>query len=167
MFIILMGVSGCGKTTIGKQAADYFGVPYYEGDSFHSQENVEKMSQGIPLTDEDREGWLDTLSKLIQDRLDVGESGVLACSALKQKYRDRLCVDHELVRFVYLKGSFGLIQSRLAGRSGHYMPSGLFASQFDALEEPEDAFIIQIDQSIEGILGEVVSCLTQIGFAHK
>jgi len=166
MFIIFMGVSGCGKTTIGKKTADVFGVQYFEGDEYHPQENVEKMSQGIPLTDEDREGWLDTLSQLIRDTLDAGQSGVLSCSALKQKYRDRLCVDPDLVRFIYLKGSFGLIQSRMKQRTDHYMPANLLASQFTTLEEPDDVFTVNIDQPPEEIIDEVVSYLTRIGVAN-
>jgi len=166
MFIIFMGVSGCGKTTIGKKTADVFGVQYFEGDEYHPQENVEKMSQGIPLTDEDRKGWLDTLSKLIRDTLDAGQSGVLSCSALKQKYRDRLCVDPDLVRFIYLKGSFGLIQSRMKQRTDHYMPANLLASQFTTLEEPDDVFTVNIDQPPEEIIDEVVSYLTRIGVAN-
>jgi carbohydrate kinase (thermoresistant glucokinase family) len=166
MFIIFMGVSGCGKTTIGKKTADVFAVPYFEGDEYHPQENVDKMSQGIPLTDEDREGWLDTLSQLLREKLEAGESGVLSCSALKQKYRDRLCVDPDQVRFIYLKGSFGLIQKRLQQRSGHYMPANLLASQFDALEEPDDGITVNIDQAPESIVNEVVAYLKSIGFTH-
>ena len=166
MFIIFLGVSGCGKTTIGKKTADVFGVPYFEGDEYHPQENVEKMSQGIPLTDEDREGWLDTLSQLIGDKLDRDEAGILSCSALKEKYRDRLCVDRDLVRFIYLKGTYTLIRSRLNERTGHYMPANLLASQFAALEEPDDVFTVNIDQPAEAVLQEVVAYLTRIGFVQ-
>lgn len=159
MFIIFMGVSGCGKTTIGKKTADVLGVPYYEGDEYHSPENVEKMSRGIPLTDEDREDWLDTLSQLLRNKLGAGESGVLSCSALKQKYRDQLCIDPKQVLFIYLKGSYGLIRSRMQARIGHYMPSDLLKSQFEALEEPEDVFAVNIDQAPEEILDKVLSYL--------
>ena len=164
MFIIFMGVSGCGKTTIGKKTADLFGVAYYEGDDYHPPENVEKMSQGIPLSDEDREGWLETLSKLIKEKLDVGESGVLSCSALKETYREKLRVNSELVRFVYLKGTYDLIRSRMKARTGHYMPADLLKSQFEALEEPKDVFTVDVGKDPNDILYEVVAYLITIGF---
>lgn len=165
MFIIVMGVSGCGKTTIGKKIAEAFEVPYYEGDAFHPPENVDKMSRGVPLTDEDRRGWLEVLAELIQDKLDAGESGVLACSALKEKYRQQLCIAPDRVRFVYLKGDYETVHDRMQGRTGHYMPPGLLKSQFEALEEPDDAFTIDINQPVDVILGEVMGFLRNIGFA--
>jgi len=164
MFVIFMGVSGCGKTTIGEKAANVLSVPYYEGDAFHPQENVEKMSRGIPLTDEDRDGWLEKLSGLIREKLDQGDSGVLSCSALKQKYRDRLRIDPHLVHFIYLKGTYEVIRSRMEARSGHYMPAELLKSQFEALEEPENAFTIDIEQTPDEILEKVLSFLHGIGF---
>lgn len=164
MFIIFMGVSGCGKTTIAKRTADKLGVPYYEGDEFHPLKNIEKMSQGVPLTDEDREDWLEQLSQLIRTKLDAGESGILSCSALKENYRKRLYVDSDRVRFIYLKGSYELILSRLRNRTDHYMPTHLLASQFDALEEPGDVFTVNIDQAAEAILIEVTTYLEEIGF---
>lgn len=167
MFIIFMGVSGCGKTTIGKKTADILDIPYYEGDDYHPPENVEKMSQGIPLTDQDREDWLDTLSQLIHDKLVADESGVLSCSALKKKYRDQLRIDPKQVLFIYLKGSYGLIRSRLKDRSDHYMPADLLKSQFEALEEPDDAFTIDIDRAPDEILDEVVAHLTRLGVTHE
>jgi len=163
MFIIFMGVSGCGKTTIGKKTAAILGVPFYEGDDYHPEENVEKMSQGIPLTDEDRDGWLDTLSKLISEKLDAGESGVLSCSALKKKYREKLRVDPERVCFIYLKGSYDLIWSRMQVRTGHYMPADLLKSQFDDLEEPENGFIVDIDQPPNDVLDDVLAYLRCVG----
>lgn len=167
MFIIFMGVSGCGKTTIGKVTAEAFGLPFYEGDDFHPPENVEKMTTGIPLTDEDRAGWLEALSNLIRQKLDEGESAVLSCSALKKKYRDQLRVDPERVHFIYLKGSYALIRARMEGRSGHYMPPELLRSQFDALEEPEDAVTIHIDQSPIEIFQQVCFFLENLGFNAK
>jgi carbohydrate kinase (thermoresistant glucokinase family) len=164
MFTILMGVSGCGKTTIGKQTADKLGIPFYEGDDFHPQSNIEKMSHGIPLTDEDRYAWLERLAQLIQEKLDLGESGVLSCSALKQKYRDLLRIDPDQVVFIYLKGSYELIFKRLQERTDHYMPSHLLASQFESLEEPGEVFTVNIDQSPEAILAEVFTYLEEIGF---
>jgi gluconokinase len=167
MFIIFMGVSGCGKTTIGKKTADKLGVPYYEGDEFHPLTNIEKMSQGIPLTDEDREDWLSQLSLLIQTKLDAEESGVLSCSALKEIYRKRLCIDPDRVHFIYLKGNYDLILSRLRDRTDHYMPAHLLASQFEALEEPNDVFTVDINQATEAILDEVFAYLVEIGFADN
>ncbi len=164
MFFIFMGVSGCGKTTIGKKAADVLGLPYYEGDDYHPRENVDKMARGIPLTDEDRAGWLEKLSHLIHQKLDEGESGILSCSALKKKYREQLRVDCERVHFIYLKGDYELIQARMEGRTGHYMPPELLRSQFEALEEPEDALTIDIDQEPEEILAQVLSFIGEIGF---
>jgi carbohydrate kinase (thermoresistant glucokinase family) len=165
MFIIVMGVSGCGKTTIGKKIAEAFEVPYYEGDAFHPPENVDKMSRGVPLTDEDRRGWLEVLAELIRDKLDAGESGVLACSALKGKYRQQLRISPDRVWFVYLKGDYETIHTRIQERTGHYMPPGLLKSQFEALEEPDDAFTIDINQPVDVILGEVMGFLRWIGFA--
>ena len=163
MFIVFMGVSGCGKTTIGKKTAAILGVPFYEGDDYHPEENVEKMSQGISLTDEDRDGWLDTLSKLISEKVDDGESGVLSCSALKKKYREKLRVDPERVCFIYLKGSYDLIWSRMQVRTGHYMPADLLKSQFDDLEEPENDFIVDIDQPPNDVLDDVLAYLRCVG----
>lgn len=165
MFIIFMGVAGCGKTTLGKITAEALGVPFYEGDEFHPQENVEKMSQGIPLTDEDRSGWLETLAELIRTHLEQGDSGILTCSALKEKYRQRLRVDKDLVHFIFLKGSYEVIQDRMSGRTGHYMPVELLKSQFDALEEPEDAFVVDIEQSPEEAMEDILEYLQGIGFS--
>ena len=152
-----MGVSGCGKTTIGKITAETLGVPYYEGDDYHPQENVEKMSQGIPLNDEDRADWLDLLAYLIREKMAEGKSGILSCSALKKKYRDQLTVDLEQVYFIYLKGSYQLIRERMDKRANHYMPPDLLRSQFETLEEPDEIFTIGIDQSPEKILAQVIN----------
>lgn len=160
MFIIFMGVSGCGKTTIGKMMAEVLDVPYYEGDEYHPQENVDKMSRGIPLDDDDRDGWLQRLSDLIREKLDKGESGVLSCSALKKEYRDRLRVDPDRVHFIYLKGSYELIRDRMKKRKNHYMPANLLKSQFETLEEPGQVFTIDIDQSPEEILAQVMFYVT-------
>ena len=164
MFIIFMGVSGCGKTTIGKQTARALNLPYYEGDDFHPESNIEKMSHGIPLTDGDRDAWLEKLAQLIQSKLDRSESGVLSCSALKEQYRERLNIDPQKVFFIYLKGSYDLILKRLSARLGHYMPPELLRSQFDTLEEPEDIFTIDINQSPEAILEQVLQYIYQVKF---
>lgn len=164
MFIIMMGVSGCGKTTIGRLAAEKLGIPYYEGDDYHPPANVSKMAAGIPLDDADRDVWLERLAKLIQNKLDEDQSGVLSSSALKQKYRDRLRVDPDQVHFIYLKGSYELILARMAARKDHYMPAKLLQSQFETLEEPQDVFTVQINQTPEEILAEVLDYLRDLGF---
>jgi len=135
-------------------------MPYYEGDEYHPKENVEKMARGIPLNDEDRDVWLQRLSDLIQKTLDEGESGVLSCSALKKNYRDQLMVDPDKVHFIYLKGRYERIRERMQKRTNHYMPSDLLWSQFETLEEPDDIFTIEIDQSPEEILAQVMSYIT-------
>ena len=163
MFIIFMGVSGCGKTTIGKLTAQKMNVPFYEGDQCHPLANIEKMSQGIPLTDHDRDEWLTALTDLIRTKLNANESGVLACSALKESYRKRLQVDDELVCFIYLKGDYNLILSRMKARTGHYMPPDLLKSQYEALEEPEDAIIVNIAPPPEEIVSEVWVSLAKKG----
>jgi gluconokinase len=137
MVIILMGVSGAGKTRIGKCLAAELEWSFYEGDDYHSPSNVEKMSQGIALTDADRAPWLDALHELIGELLAQDESAVLTCSALKRAYRERLGQGHDGVHIVYLHGSYELIRQRLKERRGHFMRADLLASQFEALEAPE------------------------------
>ena len=151
MFVIVMGVSGCGKSTVGQLLAGKMGCAFYDGDDFHPAANIAKMSQGIPLNDDDRAGWLAALADLIRRTLQNGGSGVLACSALKQKYRDVLRVDADQVKFVYLKGSYDLIKARMEARPGHYMKPGMLDSQFAALEEPTDAVTVSIEPSPEEI----------------
>ena len=157
MILIVMGVSGSGKSTIGQMLADQIGWPFFDGDDFHPPANVEKMSQGIPLTDEDRASWLAALTRLIRDTLHKEESAVLACSALKARYREQLRVDPEQVKFIYLKGSYAQIEERMQSRSGHYMKPAMLASQFAALEEPSDALTVSIDAAPEQIVSQVIS----------
>ena|SRR5215471_6386529 len=152
MIIILMGVSGSGKTTIGQRLAAGLGWPFYDGDQFHPQANVAKMQQGIPLTDEDRWPWLQALRAQIATCIQQGVSAVLACSALKQVYRAYLLIDETQVKLVYLKGDYALIRERLAQRHGHFMPPELLASQFAALEEPEQGVIVDIAHPPETIV---------------
>lgn len=156
MFIILMGVSGSGKTTVGKALAHELGWAFFDGDDYHLERNVAKMRSGIPLTDDDRRDWLLSLAKLISDNLGRSSPGVLACSALKQQYRDLLSVDPEGVKFVYLKGTRELISARLHDRTEHFMKAGLLDSQFDALEEPLDALTVDINLSPEEIAELIV-----------
>lgn len=155
MIIILMGVTGCGKTTIGKQLAHELNWPFYDGDDFHPAANVEKMRSGIPLTDEDRDPWLTILQNLIREKLNANQSAILACSALKQKYRDRLQVDPMNVRLVFLRGDFDTIAKRLAARTGHYMDPNLLTSQFQALEEPHDALVVNVAATPEAISARI------------
>lgn len=144
---VIMGVSGCGKTTVGMALAKRLGCPFYDGDDFHPPENVAKMASGVPLNDDDRYPWLVRLHDLLAEHVERGETAVLACSALKKKYRDQLQVNNE-TRFIFLHGSFDLIWQRMQARKNHYMKAEMLQSQFDTLESPtnDEAFIIAIDQ---------------------
>lgn len=139
-----MGVTGSGKTTIGQMLAKGLGWKFYDADDFHPKANVEKMRQGIPLTDGDRIPWLKILGELVEACLRKGENAVLACSALKKSYREYLLKQDREVKLVYLKGDYDLIQKRLEGRRGHYMNPKLLASQFATLEEPEGGLTVDI-----------------------
>ncbi|MEM7014014.1 MAG: gluconokinase [Verrucomicrobiota bacterium] len=136
--VVIMGVSGCGKSTIGELLAERSGGAYFDGDDFHPPENVEKMRAGIPLKDDDRVGWMKALGDLIIERKAADAWTFIACSALRRQFRDGLREVDPQLRFLFLKGDFDLVHGRLAQREGHYMPSSLLQSQYDALEEPED-----------------------------
>lgn len=144
MIILLMGVAGSGKTTIGELLAADLGWPFFDADSFHPTANVEKMSRGIPLTDADRLPWLDAIRAKMDDLLRRGESAVITSSALKESYRDRLGVDRPGVRLVHLTGDYDLILRRMQERADHFMPPELLRSQFDTLEAPRDALTLDI-----------------------
>jgi gluconokinase len=144
MIIVLMGVSGCGKSAVGEVLARELEWPYIDADDYHPAANVEKMRSGHPLTDEDRWPWLDRLNELMRAQDAEGRNAVVACSALKQIYRDRLSKGLTDVRWVHLKGSFELIMSRLQTRKHRYMPASLLQSQFDTLEAPREALTIDI-----------------------
>ena len=151
MIIVLMGVTGSGKTAVGQNLAASLGWQYFDADEFHSAANIEKMKSGVPLNDADRKPWLESLQRVIRDSLKKAEPAVLACSALKKSYRDMLLID-ERVQFVYLKGDYDLIKERLRARSDHYMNPDLLDSQFETLEEPNDALQIDIGSSPDAIV---------------
>jgi gluconokinase len=155
-FFLLMGVSGCGKTTIGKALAHRLGWDFYDADDFHPPANVAKMAGGIPLSDKDRAPWLAALHELISSCLKADRSAVLACSALRERYRQQLLGDNIGVQIVYLKGSFNLIRARMTSRSRHYMQSTMLQSQFDALEEPCDALVIDASLSVDEIVAHIL-----------
>ncbi len=159
MVLILMGPMGCGKTFIGKMLADRLGWPFYDGDDFHPAKNVEKMRAGIALNDEDRKLWLETLHARIQHWLEDGQNTLLACSALKQVYRERLGVNQSTVRTVYLKGSCELLRERIEGRQHPYMNKSLLKSQLDTLEEPKDGLSVDISPAPEVIVSTILENL--------
>ena len=149
--LVVMGVSGTGKSTIGKLLSKALDIPFYDGDDFHPEANVKKMSAGQPLNDDDRQGWLKKLNVLATEHSLQG--AVIACSALKENYRILLANGmKETMRFVYLEGSFELIKSRLEKRTGHFMPLALLKSQFDTLEPPSDAISVSVSQTPEKIV---------------
>jgi gluconokinase len=159
MIVVIMGVSGSGKTTIGQRLADTLSWEFVDADSFHSPSNRQKMSAGTPLSQEDRRPWLNALREAIDRWINEGRNVVLACSALTASARRLLVSDRRSVKLVYLKGPFDLIQARLAQRPHHFMPQGLLASQFDTLEEPTDALTIDAGWPLEAITTHIMSSL--------
>jgi len=159
MVVIVMGVTGAGKTTVGRALAEALEWEFHDGDELHSKESKRKMHLGIALNDVDRAPWLAALRKLIQGILSKGRNGVVACSALKQSYRDEIVVDPDSMKVVYLKGSKELIAARLRGRTGHFMNPDLLQSQIDTLEEPRDAIVVDISGTPEAIVREIRSRL--------
>jgi gluconokinase len=157
--LIVMGVSGSGKSTIGEKLAERLGWSFEDGDKFHPASNVAKMSAGQPLTDEDRWPWLQAIANEIDRVCEAGGHVVIACSALKRAYRDVLVHGRSDVRIIYLKGTEELIASRLALRKGHFMPPGLLASQFKTLEPPdssENPIAVPIDAPVDAIVDDIV-----------
>ncbi len=159
MVLILMGPMGCGKTTIGKMLAEKLGWPFYDGDNFHPKENVEKMRAGVALTDEDRRLWLEKSREKIERWLKEKQDTILACSALKQSYREILGVDQKSVKTVYLKGSYQLLRKRIEERQHPYMNKDLLRSQLDTLEEPQEGLIVDISATPETIVSTVIQSL--------
>jgi gluconokinase len=157
--VIVMGVSGVGKTTVGERLARALGWRFLDADEFHSAGNVAKMAVGTPLTDEDRWPWLERLRELIQDALKSGEGLVLACSALRRSYRERLTVDAARVRWVYLWAPREVIARRVAERRGHYMPPELLDSQLTVLEPPEDALTVDASADPDMVVARILEWL--------
>lgn len=158
MILLLLGVAGSGKTTIGQLLAKTLNWLFFDADEFHPPANIEKMSRGVPLTDEDRWPWLDAIRAKIEELGSQNKSGVLTCSGLKQIYRDRLKRGDPNLKFVYLKGSFDLIRSRMETRQ-HFMKPEMLASQFASLEEPPDALIIDISQPPDACVLQIIRSL--------
>lgn len=141
---VVMGVSGCGKSTVAKGLAEAKSIEMLDADDYHPQSNIDKMATGSALTDQDRAGWLEALNQVLAERLKQGESVVLACSALKQRYRDVIESGLSAVCWIYLKGDEEILSRRLGDRKGHFMPASLLASQLNDLEEPENAIVVDI-----------------------
>jgi gluconokinase len=155
-----MGVAGSGKSVIGAALAHALGIEFVEGDEYHSAGNVERMSRGVPLTDDDRAQWLHSLAARIREARDAGTGLVMSCSALRRSYRDILRAEASNLRFVFLKGERALIAKRLAGRRGHFMPSSLLESQLATLEEPspdENAWVCDISKSPQDLVAVLVT----------
>lgn len=163
MFLILFGVTGVGKTTVGLQLSEQLGWKFYDADNFHPPANIDKMTRGVPLLDEDRVPWLASLRARIERSLIENEPSVLACSALREAYRRQLQVD-DRVKLIYLKGDYAMIQQRLQARRGHFMNPTLLHSQFETLEEPppqqDEVYVVdaspspeQVTRSIRSLLG--------------
>jgi gluconokinase len=164
--IVVMGVSGCGKSTLGALLAERLGWAFEDGDAFHPARNVEKMRAGTPLTDEDRWPWLDAIAARIAAARGGGTGVVIACSALRRAYRDRLRDGHGDVRFLHLTGDPSLIMARQAARTGHYMPASLIASQFATLEPPDteaDVLDLDVDPEPPAILLKAIAALRRRG----
>lgn len=165
--IIVMGVSGCGKSSVGEKLAEALHISFVEGDALHPTANVEKMSKGIPLTDEDRMPWLDRIGEEMKASLEKGEGIIVSCSALKRIYRDRLraAAGGNLV-FVYLEGSKALLTRRMGERKGHFMPVSLLESQLATLEAPtgeQGVVTVDIDDTVEGIEATALEGLVALG----
>ena len=161
MVIIIFGVSGAGKTTVGKLLGQELGWRFYEADDFHSSANIERMRRGVPLTDDDRWPWLENLRELVKRCVAANENAVLACSALKRMYRERLRVSPG-VKLVFLRGDYALISEHLRHRRGHFMNPGLLRSQFADLEEPqpdEGVLTVELGRTPRDLVDEIKTSL--------
>jgi gluconokinase len=163
MIVVVMGVTGAGKTTVGRLLAERLGAAFADADDYHPPENVAKMRAGVALDDADRAPWLSRLNALLHDADAGGGSLVLACSALKRAYRDRLAAGIPRIRFVFLDGSKELLARRLAERTGHYMNPALLDSQLATLERPADAIVLSIDASPEDLATRALAALHAAG----
>jgi carbohydrate kinase (thermoresistant glucokinase family) len=165
--LVVMGVSGSGKTTVAVKLAEALAIDFLEGDELHPRSNVEKMKSGTPLTDEDRWPWLTAIARKIDDWRAAGRGGVVTCSALKRAYRDILVAGRPNVRLVYLEGSQQLIHERMAARRGHFMPVGLLANQLAVLQEPgpdENPIVVDVGGTPAEIVAEIIR---QLGVAPQ
>jgi gluconokinase len=159
MIVVIMGAAGSGKTTVGQRLAAALGWPFFDGDDFHPPASVAKMASGVPLDDDDREPWLARLRELIDEHASAGASAVIACSALRRRYRERLLAGCSEARLVYLEADAALLAQRLAARAGHFFPAALLESQLAALEPPEDAIAIHAGQPVADIVSAVIEAL--------
>lgn len=157
--VLLMGVSGSGKTTVGQLLAQQLGWPFRDADTFHPPANIAKMSVGIPLTDADRAPWLAAIRDYLNQCLAAGVSAVITCSALKAAYRQTIITDPQHIRLVYLKGSRELLTKRLAARRGHFMKVNMLESQLDDLEEPSDALTVDVTPPPAAIVATIRTAL--------
>jgi gluconokinase len=162
MICIIMGVAGSGKSTIGVLLSRQTGWQFYDGDDFQPPENIEKMSRGIPLTDRDRQFWLLRLKTLIDEKMSNKSNAIIACSALKESYREFLQGDNRSIVWIYLKGDRDLLYKRLQQRQNHFMKADLLASQLEVFEEPSNAFIVSIEQTPQAIVGQILDRLRSI-----
>ena len=159
MIIVVMGVTGCGKTTIGKLLAKHLSLPFIEGDQFHPKENIDKMRSGTPLTDEDRFPWLKALAEELKHH-EQQKGAVLACSALKEHYREMLQQGlRKPINWVYLEGSEETLRERIKNRQGHFMPEGLLRSQLETLEIPAYAYTFSIEKEPERIASKIADII--------
>ena len=159
MIVIVMGVAGAGKTAVGSRLADALGWSFYDADDLHPAGNIRKMTSGIPLSDEDRRPWLESLLSLVADCGKRGENAVLACSALRQAYRDTLTSAGVETVTVYLKADPSLARERLSSRRGHYMPAQLLDSQYEILEEPDRAIVVPAEWAPGRIVETILASL--------
>lgn len=156
---IIMGVAGAGKSTIGKLLSEQLGWQFYDGDNFHPLENVEKMQRGLPLNDSDRYPWLKALRHLIDNLQTQQENAIIACSALKENYRELLQSKDDNIIWIYLQGNYQQIRERLQQREGHFMKSEMLNSQWEALEAPENAVVIDISLSPPDIVAKILAIM--------